>query len=279
MMTGSPQGFIEEHAYVPEHIPQYVSAISQAEPFLLDDFLAYATKDRLIFVGYPLTEAFDEGQMAKALEAATKRFRPREVSLIAPVIPSSIDNCVHSPSDYYYRLDLSTLSVSQKLRNMLTRASRELSLTQSRDFDQGHQMMIDDFVKVHPVNEATQFIFQRIGDYVSSSSTAWIFDARNKRGELVAFDVAEFRPKNYAIYMFNFSSDILYVPGVSDLLLSQLVKRAQEGDKRYINLGLGINAGVTFFKKKWGGVAFLPYTFWTYQAPRWENLDGLLQKL
>jgi len=279
MIAGGQQGIIEEHAYVPEHIPQYVSAISQAEPFLLGDFLAYTTRDRLIFVGYPLKEIFDEGQMAKALETAIRQFKPKEVSLIAPAIPSSIAGCVHSPSDHYYRLDLSTLSVSQKLRNMLTRASRELSLTQSRDFDQGHQLMIDDFMKVHRVSDATRFIFQRIGEYVSSSSTAWIFDARNKRGELVAFDVAEFRPKNYAIYMFNFSSDALFVPGVSDLLLSEVVKRAWEGNKKHINLGLGINAGVTFFKKKWGGVAFLPYAFYTYQAPRWENLNGLLQKL
>ena len=79
--------------------------------------------------------------------------------------------------------------------------------------------------------------------------------------------------------MFNFSSDALYVPGASDLLLSEVIQQAKTERKKYINLGLGINTGVTFFKKKWGGVAFLPYASCVYHPQRKENLDALLQKL
>ena len=151
----------------------------------------------LIFVGYPLKEPFEEKRMRKALEDAIKRFKPESVSLTAPSIPSSLNDCIHPPSDHYYRLDLSALSISQKLRNMLNRAGRELSVEKSRDFGEEHRKMVEDFLKTHPVDEATRFIFERIGDYLSSSTTAWIFDARNKRGELVAFDVAEFKPRSY----------------------------------------------------------------------------------
>jgi hypothetical protein len=279
MITASQQRYIEDYAYVPEHLSHYVTGISQTEPFLIDDFLVHVKKDHLIFVGYPLRGPLREKQMVRVLEDAIKRFKPKTVALTGPAIPPSLKNCVHSPPDHYYRLDLSSISISQKLRNMLKRADRELSLKRSNTFDEEHRKMIVEFLKTHPVDEATGFIFNRINEYLSSSPTAGVFDARNKRGELVAFDVAEFTPKDYALYMFNFGSDARYVPGASDLLLSKVIQQAKTEKKRYINLGLGINRGVTFFKKKWGGMPFLPYTSCLYHPSRKEDLDSLLRKL
>jgi len=279
MITTAQQDYIEDHAYVPEHIPQYVTAISQTEPFLFEDFLVYVKKDHFIFIGYPLLESFEEKRMKIALEDAIKRFKPESVSLTAPAIPSSLNDHPHPPSDHYYRLDLSALSISQKLRNMLNRAGRELSVGRGRNFDEEHSKMVDNFLETHPVDEGTRFIFKRIGKYLSSSTTAWIFNARNNRGELIAFDIAEFKPKDYTLYMFNFRSRTHYVPGGSDLLLSEVIQQAKTEKKKYINLALGINPGVIFFKKKWGGAPFLPYTFYLYQTSKKGNLEVLLQKL
>jgi hypothetical protein len=279
MITAAQQDYIEDHAYVPEHIPHYVTAISTTEPFLFGDFLAYAKNGHLILVGYPLKEPFEEKRLQRALEDAVKRLKPETVSLTAPSIPSSINDRPHPPSDHYYRLDLSSTLVSQKLRNMLKRAGRELTVGKNKFFDAEHRKMVDDFLRTHPVDEATRFIFERIGEYLSSSKTTCVFDARNKRNELVAFDVAEFKPRSYSFYMFNFTSDTRYVPGVSDLLLSEVIQQAKTEGKKYINLGLGINPGVTFFKEKWGGVAFLPYAFCLYHPSRRESLETLLQKL
>ena len=279
MITTAQKDYIEEHAYVPEHIPNYVTAVSRAEPFLFEDFLAYAKKGQLIFIGYPLSETFEGKRMRSALEDAIKRFKPESVSLTAPSIPSSLNDCVHPPSDNYYRLDLSASLFSQKLRNMLKRAGRDLSVQKNKNFDEEHRKMVDDFLKTHPVDEGIRIIFERIGEYLSSSTTAWVLDARNNRGELVAFDIAEFKPRDYVLYMFNFSSDALYVPGASDLLLFEVIRQARTEGKKKINLGLGINPGVTFFKKKWGGVVFLPYASCLYHPSRKENLETLLQKL
>jgi hypothetical protein len=279
MITRAEREYIEEHAFVPEHIPQYVTAISQTEPSLFGDYIVHGKKDHFIFVGYPLNEPFSEKQMGKALEDAMKRFKPGSVALIAPAIPSDMNGCNRHPSDHYYRLDLSALSISQKLRNMLSRASRELSVEKTRKFGREHKKLVEKFLDTHPVDEGAQFIFKRIDKYLSSSTTAWVFDARNNKGELSAFDIAEFKPRDYTIYMFNFSSEALYVPGASDLLLSEVIEQAKAERKKYINLGLGINRGVTFFKKKWGGVAFLPYASCLYHPSRKENLDTLLQKL
>jgi hypothetical protein len=279
MIATAQQDYINNHAYIPEHMTHYVTAISQTEPFLFDDFLAYANNHRLIFVGYPLEGTFDEKRMGRNLEKAIKRFKPKNIAITAPILPTSFRNCAHPPSDHYYRLDLSSISISQKLRNMLKRADRELSVKKNTEFHKEHKQMITEFLKTHPVDEATGFIFNRINEYLLSSPNAWVFDARNKKDELVGFDVAEFTPKDYAFYMFNFSSETRYVPGASDLLLSEVIQQAKTTGKRFINLGLGINPGITFFKKKWGGVVFLPYAFCLYEPSRREGMDSLLQKL
>lgn len=279
MITAAQEDYIERYAYVPEHIPQYVTPISQAEPHLFGDFLVYAKKGHFILVGYPLSETFEEKRLVKALEDAVKRLKPESVSLIAPAIPPSLQNGLHPPTDHYYRLDLSTLSISQKLRSMLRRAGRELSVGKNAYFDKEHIKIVEEFLKTHSVDEATRFIFQRIDTYLSSSKTASIFEARTVDGKLVAFDIAEFKPRDYAVYMFNFSSETRYIPGASDLLLSAVMQQAIAEGKKYINLGLGINPGVTFFKKKWRGVAFLSHAFCLYHPPRKGLLEMLLQRL
>jgi hypothetical protein len=279
MITASQEDYIGTCAYVPEHLPQYVTPISQTEPHLFGDFLVYAKKGHCIFVGYPLSDAFEEKRLEKALEDAVRCLRPASVSLMASAIPSSIQCGPHSPTDYYYRLDLSTLSISQKLRNMVRRAGRELAVVKNARFEQEHREMVEAFLKTRSADAATGFIFQKIDVYLSSSETASIFEARTGGGDLVAFDIAEFKPRDYAVYMFNFRSESHYIPGASDLLLSSVIQQAIGEGKKYINLGLGINSGVTFFKEKWGGVAFLPHAFCLYHPHKKGLLEMLLQSL
>jgi hypothetical protein len=279
MITAAEEEHIECHAYLPEHVPEYVTAISQTEAFLFGDFLAYAKPGYLILVGYPLGDAFDQKRMEEALEEAIKRLNPERVSLMALSIPASLEKVDHPPSDHYYRLDLSSLVISQKLRNMLKRAGRELTVRENAHFDEEHKEMVAAFLDTHSVNEATQFIFQRIDQYLSSAKTASIFEARTGEGKLVAFDIADFKPRDYALYMFNFSSDARYVPGASDMLLARVIQQAKSLGKQYINLGLGINPGVAFFKEKWGGVAFLPHSFCLYNPSRKGLLEMILQWL
>jgi hypothetical protein len=279
MITTAQEDYIEQYAYVPEHIPQYVTPISQTEPHLFGDFLVYAKKGHFILVGYPLNEAFQEGRLERALEDAVQSLKPVSVSLIAPAIPPSLQRGSSPSTDQYYRLDLSTLSLSQKSRNMLRRAGRELTVGKNPHFAQEHKKIVEEFLKSHPADEATRFIFRRIDAYLSSSRTASIFEARTGDGDLVAFDIAEFMPKDYAVYMFNFRSHTRYVPGASDLLLSAVMQQAIAEGKKYINLGLGINQGVAFFKEKWGGAVFLPHAFCLYHPHRKGLLEMFLQRL
>ena len=271
--------YILEYAYIPEQMTSYVMAVSTAEPFLFGNFLVYRKEEHVVFVGYPLREVFQEKRMRKALDEAVRRFNPSSVALMAPSIPTSIHPQTPPSSDRYYRVDLAALSISQKVRNMVNRAKGHLKVEKRKTLDEGHHQLVREFLTAHPVGQQTRFIFERIPDYVSSSATAWVYDAKDEKGELVAFDVAEMGPKHYAFYMFNFTSHNRDVPGASDLLLWEILLQAKREDKHYINLGLGINPGVSFFKEKWGGVPFLPYSSCSYEPPGVESLEALLQKL
>ncbi len=259
MVTASEKDYIYNYAYVPEHITDYVAAISGGEPFLIKDYLCYNRNGLLIFIGYPLAEPFEEKKMQEAIDSAIESFRPEQIALIAPAIPQLKYPCSKSESDSYYRLDLSNIHVGQKLRNMIKHASRELHCEKRQGLGDEHIQLISEFLNSRKVGEDTQRLFESIPKYVSSSSSAAVFEVRDRAERLIAFDIAEFNSKEYTFYLFNFRSQKYHAPGASDLLLFELIKAAQENGKPFLNLGLGINEGVVFFKKKWGAVPFLDY--------------------
>ena len=73
MITPAKRAYIEEQAYVPEHLPSYVTAISGTEPFLFEEYLVYVGQDRLTFVGYPLSEKPDESCDACPPQGTSRR--------------------------------------------------------------------------------------------------------------------------------------------------------------------------------------------------------------
>lgn len=269
MITDSERAHILEYAYVPEHLPHYVTAISRTEPFLVGDFVVHLAGMQMVFVGYPLRGNFNEERMLAALEEAKARFEPAALSIIAPTLPSTPDRpcrehnsarrhaCSPSSRDVYYRLNLSQFHIPKKTRNMLTRARHEVTVS-SGEFGREHKKLVKAFIRTRRLDGATRFIFQRLPEYAKSDS-ALVFEACTPRGHLVAFDIADFAARDYAFYMFNFRSQKLAVPGASDLLLYHIIERAQIEGKRYLNLGLGIDAGIAFFKEKWGAEHFLDY--------------------
>jgi hypothetical protein len=280
MMTTAELTHISTHAYIPEHIPTYVTAVSDAEPYLFHPFLCYRKDETLIFIGYPLDEPFEERKMKKTLDRAIKKLKPVHVALTAPSTAIYKEaKCAEKTSDTFYRLDTDAIRIPQKVRNMIRRASRSLTVETGADCGDDHLRMIAEFLETHDIGKDTRHIFDRIPACVAASQTAIVLNARDNEGRLIAFDIAEFGAKDYAFYMFNFASRKLYVPGVSDLLLNQLIESARERGKKFINLGLGINKGIVFFKVKWGGTPFLAYEFCQYEVKQKQVMDDLWGKL
>jgi hypothetical protein len=279
MIDQSESEQIYTNAYVPEHLADYVTAVSGAEPFLFEQFLCYKRDEALIFIGYPLGTSFNQRQMEASLEAAVNSMKPRIISLVTPSKDTHHNNIIQQSSDWYYRLELDGFVVPREVRAMIRRASREISIERGRNWSEEHDELIAEFLAKRQVSEETQYIFNRLPGYLASATTALLLSARNQRGELIALDVADYGSKDYAFYMFNFASREHYVPGASDLLLNELVTIAQQKGKRFINLGLAINAGVTFFKQKWGGLAFLNHEFVLYEKMRTGIIESILGRM
>ncbi len=277
MLKPQEEEYLKDRAYIPEHLPGYGAVISQTEPLLINDFLFYAGQGFLIFVAYPLKGKFNKKEAQKILQEMIKRWQPAQVAILGSEIPLSQAPLLQE--DFYFRLALANLIIPGKVKNMIARAQKEIQIEISREFKDEHQELINEFLQTHPLDEATKYIYRRISQYLSATSSAFLFNARTNQGNLVAFDVAEFGAQAYAFYMFNFHSARYYIPGTSDFLLHSLIKEAQKQGKTFVNLGLGINAGVTFFKKKWGGIPFLPYKYTVYHPDYPASLDALWQKM
>jgi hypothetical protein len=278
VLSAAEQDFVSGHAYVPEHLPGYVSAIFSAEPYLIHDYLCYRGGRSIVLVGYPLASRFEELALQAVLEAAVSRFRPDSVAVTAPSVSMLGESCRARGSDRYYRLDLSEFPPHRNAEQMVRRASRELRIEDSGRIGEEHTRLIAEFLDSRRPGEEAGQIIQKIPLYLSSMPTARLFSARDRSGRLVAFDVAEFGAAHYAFYQFNIRSRDRHVPGASDLLLHRVVRVAQELQKRYVNLGLGIDEGITHFKTKWGASPFLDYEYCRYSTRRPGILDALLQK-
>ncbi len=278
MLNKGEESRVFDSAYVPEHVVSYFSSVAKMEPFLFSSYLCYVRSGWINFIGYPLGEAFDPKKMNSALESAIKKFAPENIGIIAPSLSDiRSEVCFKRDRDEYYLLELGSVKLDKKLRSILRRAGRELKVEVGNSITPAHTKLAAEFLKKHSCDEYLKSVFSGIPEYVAASEHAVVLSALNGAGSLVAFDILELGSKNYAFYQFNFFSRELYVPGASDLLLSEAVRLAIENGKRYINLGLGINEGIRKFKQKWGGKSFLDYEMCIYSYSQLKALE--LQEL
>jgi len=278
MISPGEEEFIREHAYLPEHIISYGMAISRLEPFLTDGYLNFfRERGNLVFVGYPLNQPPDSAKMEGTLQGLIASRNPGQIAIMAPSIPPAYGP--PAGKDHYYSLDVGSLAPTPKVANMIRRASRSLDITRQRTVGPEHLGLIRAFCESRQIDQDALTIYQRIPAYLEASDTAAVFSARTRAGSLAPFDIADFWANHYAFYMFNFRAPFHPFPGASDLLFQEIIAEAKLQGKTRINLGLGINAGVTFFKTKWGARPFLPHESVLYRCQPPSFLESLLRGL
>mgnify|MGYP001826000168 FL=1 len=255
MLNDQEIKWIRHRAYLPEHLPDYVRAVSGAEPFLHRNYLYLLNKKHLIFNGYPLEP--DSDAPAPVYESICERCQPTTVAVIAPAIWMPAEQCEQQATDSYYRLDLPLPPMAAAVAYMLRRAGRELQAGQG-SFGKEHKKIIKAFVAGHYFNRQQKYLYKHISHYLKASDRAVLLEARKER-DLAAFIIVDLGATDYAFYMFSFRSAKITVPGASDLLFHEMVKLSQAEGKKAINLCLGVNAGIRRFKEKWGGAPFLDY--------------------
>jgi len=255
MLSDQEIKWIHRHAYLPEHLADYVRAISGAEPFFHRNYLYFLNKKHLIFNGYPLEP--DSDPPPRIYDSICERLQPTTAVLMAATIWLPADQCEQQTVDSYYRLDLPLRPIGADMAYVLRRAQRELQVRRG-SFGKEHKTMIKAFLAGHNFNRRQKYLFKHIPQYLKASASAVLFEARREK-ELAAFNIVDLGAADYAFYLFSFRSGKINVPGASDLLFHEMVNLAQTEGKKAVNLGLGVNAGIRRFKEKWGGVPFLNY--------------------
>jgi len=277
MLDREQKRYIFERSYVPEHVPEYVQAITGAEPFLDRGYLCYVRDHYGIFVGYPLAESSGLSEVVSNFQA---RFKLAELVVIAEDVRClsgiQID---YQGIDCYYVLPIPLSCIAKKNTYMVRRASRELSISDGV-YGPEHELLVKTFCEEHALSSDQRYIFSNLGAYTKASSTARLIEAR-KLNKLVAFNIIEEGSLQHLFYMFHVRDRQNMVPGSSDLLFLNMVKRAEALGKKRINLGLGMTEGVRQFKEKWGARPSLKHSIGTLgnkRAGRWRSfVDSLLR--
>lgn len=260
MLPADQEKYILQHAYVPEHIINLMVGLAQAEAFWENGYVFFVNKDKLIFVGYRLPEISPGEDFGPFLQRIMKKFSSKVTWFIAPEIPLSLMNEVQErESDFYYVLRIGSANFSSRLLRATQKATQKLTVTKSREFSPEHILLTQKYLTQEHIPPRIKELFSLIPQYINYSSTSLILSAWNEQGKLSAYYVLELAGERFITYVLGGYSRENYIPHASDLLFYEMYKLAQEMHKEYIHLGLGVNAGICRFKKKWGGFPFLPY--------------------
>ena len=260
MITLEQEAYIIKKAYVPEHIVSLMAGISGGEPYKVEDYVFFARGDWLIFVGYPLEHDFRPKNFAAILESTVQNFRPLYTWFIAPAVPDSFLHDVRErESDEYYKLVIPHFEMNKNLIRVIERAARDLTVEKTHFLSEEHVALIREFLDREEPAPRVGELFRRMPEYVLSSPTSLVLNARDLQKKLSAFYVIELAAEQFAAYVVGCYSRKNYAAHASDLLFFEMVKVAKEHRKSYIHLGLGVNDGIRRFKGKWGGIPFLKY--------------------
>jgi len=260
MLTPDEEKYVLTQAYIPEHTVGLMTYLSGAEPFLVEDYFCCHKAGWVVLIGYPLRNEFNRDSFEGALNEIKKRFRPRYLSLIAPELPSSLsDSCRESDRDQYYTLEAKLPVLRSAINRNIRQARKVCSLKRADAMTESHVELMQEFAdRVKPPARVRELL-KKMPGYVQQSSTCVVIEARVPRKNLTAFYIVELAAQYFANYIIGCYSKKNYVRGASDLLLYETIQLALESGKQYIHLGLGVNAGIRRFKKKWGGVPFHKY--------------------
>ncbi len=194
MLNDQERKWIYCHAYLPEHLPDYVGAVSGAEPFLHHNYLYVLGKKHLIFNGYPLKPHSDPP--AQIYDFVCERFQPATVAVIASAIWLPAEQYEQQASDSYYRLELPMTPIDASVAYMLRRAQRDLQVRRGY-FGKEHKKIIKAFLADNSFSRRQIYLFRRLPQYLKTSDSAVLFEAR-KGKELVAFNIVDLGAADYA---------------------------------------------------------------------------------
>jgi uncharacterized protein YbaP (TraB family) len=140
-------------------------------------------------------------------------------------------------------------------------------LEEGKEFTAAHRKLWAEFLRHKELKPQVRELFARTSLVLHAPETdIRLLNAWDADGRLAACLVMDCGPEEFDSYIIGAHSRAAYTPHASDALFARMLESAKARGKRYIHLGLGVNEGITRFKKKWGGVPALPF-----QSASWQS--------
>lgn len=260
-------------AITPDQLLPYVLAVSGMEYIDVDGLPLYVSDGAGVFAAHQQSGA--AMSLEEAVDKALGAAKLKNITVLAAARPPQAPVDCQCRKDMYWAIDLPYAAKNAKLRNMLKRASREIGLEATsgdKAWTPDHARLAEAFCrrKKAALDDGSIYIFNNLDKYLSRAPDAILFSAKKKDGALAACAIGDFSAFSTAFYMFAFRQPDA-PPGTADLLLDAIIAEAGKRGMARINLGLGIDSGVEFFKKKWGAAPWLPHveTSWDINRKGW----------
>lgn len=272
MLSLEEKRFVLERAYVPEHVVPLMEGLSGGETHLIGDFLFFVGKDWLIMVGFPLRESSNP-ELKSRLEEAQRRFRPARLWFVGPELPDFLEKlCLEREEDKYFRLDLKAPGGAEwappgKLQRLVAKARERFTVECRNKFDSPHRQLTQDLIERADPGPRVRELYRRIPLYLEEAQSATLLSAWDSEGRLAAYGLLELAPPHFSVYVAGASSKERWAAHASDLLLGEMARISIQENKEFLHLGLGVNTGISRFKRKWGGVPWMEYRACGWSKP------------
>jgi len=261
---------ILEEASVPEHSAPFMGAMSCGEPFLEGPFLFIAAEDWLLAIGYPLGEEYRAEAFEEALSRAHQRTGASHCWAICPDLPERLKpRCCNRDNYYILPADAAT---PPRLERLAERAAASLEVEQSAVFTAAHRRLWAEFICRKELPPDIRELYARTESVLGAAPGLSLLNAWDRSGNLAASLLLDSAPRRFTSYLLGAHSRIHCTPYASDLLFREMIRRAAQGRKEYLHLGLGVNDGIRRFKTKWGAMPGQ-----TYEMAEWQE-DGSMRE-
>lgn len=263
---------ISANAVIPDQLCGYVRAVSGLEPGTAANCLLWHGGGHAVLAAYPQPQVMRQQAIDEAVAAALQAPGLEQITVLSPLAPAGAPPEATVKHDQYWQITLPAQAPQGKCANMLRRAAREATVQCAAGdgaFTREHMALAEAFCqRKKGIDADSQYLYAHLGDYVSAVPDALLFSARRiDDGSLAAFAIGDFSALATCFYMFACRAQNA-PPGSADLLLARIIAEGEKRGHARLNLGLGIDAGIEFFKKKWGAVEFLPLIETSWQPRR-----------
>lgn len=262
---------IEAFAAIPDQLFHYVAAVSGMEPGICEGCLLYRLDSYGVLVAWRDGQPLPLPRLESVLQVATQTAGLRNLTVLAAFQPANLPKDATVRRDRWWMLELPKPQIQPKLANMLRRARQELFVECAcgiSAFRLEHKNLVETFclARKDSLDDAALYIYLNLHKYLASCGQAMLFSARDRVGQLQGFAIGDFSAFSTAFYMFAMRAHGA-CPGTADLLLAALLEEAEKRGMSQVNLGLGINPGIEFFKRKWGAKVLCDHVESSWRLP------------